>query len=268
MTGSQEHPDVLRTLVFFLRSTTGLNQTDFGRAAGMSQGHVSLLETNPGKITEETLRRIAAVAEVPWPLVARLRRFLDFFFSSLSRAEGLQEEGSRPRPLSAVTFYLLEELAGVSQPSPDDLRQEAERFWAHVKDLPVPRRRRAVELSPKASRSWALAERICHESERAAASKAADALDLADLALGVAQRVEGGKGWRRQIQGYAWAYAGNARRAAGDLAGAGAAFATAWKLWRGAKAPEAGGLLSEKRMLALEAALRRDQGRPAGNSCS
>lgn len=268
MTGSQEHPDVLRMLVLFLRSTAGLSQTELGRAAGMSQGRVSALETNPERITEETLRRIAAAAEVPWPLVARLRRFLDFFLSSLSGAEGLQEEGSRPRSLSAVTSYLLEELAGVSRESPDDLRQEAERFWAHVKDLPAPRRRRVVELSPRASRSWALAERICHESERAAASKPADALELADLALGVAQRVEGGKGWRRQVQGYAWAYAGNARRAAGDLAGAGAAFATAWKLWRGARAPEAGGLLSEGRMLALEAALRRAQERPAGDSGS
>ena len=266
MTVAQEHPDVLRTLALFLRSTAGLSQTELGRAAGMSQGQVSLLETGPGKVTEETLRRIAAAAGVPWPLVARLRRFLDFFLSSLSGGAGtLNEAAPRPRPLSAATSYLLEELAGASQASPDGPRQEAESFWAHVRDLPAPRRRRAVELSPKASRSWALAERICHESERAASAKAADALELADLALGVAQRVEGGKGWRRQIQGYAWAYVGNARRAAGDLTGARAAFATAWKLWRDSSAPEGGRLLSEGRMLALEAALRRDEGRPAGD---
>ncbi|HEY3566464.1 MAG TPA: helix-turn-helix transcriptional regulator [Thermoanaerobaculia bacterium] len=252
-------------LVLFLRSTAGLNQTELGRAAGMSQSQVSGLESNPGRITDETLRRIAAAAGVPWPLVARLRRFLDFFLSALSGAEGLQEAYPRPRSLSAVTSYLLEELAGASQESPDDLRQEAARFWDHVKDLPAPRRRRAVELSPKASRSWALAERICQESERAASNQEADALELADLALGIAQRVEGGKAWRRQVQGYAWAYVGNARRAAGDLAGAGAAFATAWKLWRDSSAPEGGMLLSKGRMLSLEAALRRDQGRAGGD---
>jgi transcriptional regulator with XRE-family HTH domain len=267
MTGSQEHPDVLRMLVLFLRSTAGLNQTALGRAAGMSQGQVSALESNPGRITEETLQRIAAAAGVPWPLVARLRRFLDFFLSALSREAGLlQEMSQRPHTLSALSTYFLEELVAEAQASPDDLRLEAARFWDHVKDLPAPRRRRAVELSPRASRSWALAERICQESERAAASQAADALELADLALGVAQRVEGEEGWRRRIQGYAWAHVCNARRAANDLAGAEAAFATAWKLWRASGPPEAGMPLSEGRMLSLEASLRRGQGRPAGDS--
>ncbi|HET9211095.1 MAG TPA: helix-turn-helix transcriptional regulator [Thermoanaerobaculia bacterium] len=263
MAGAEEHPDVLRTLVLFLRSTAGLNQTGLGQAVGLSQSKVSQLESSPGqKIAEETLRRIAAVAGVPWPLVARLRRFLDFFLSSLSGEAGrLREADPRPRSLSAAGSYLLEELAGASRESPDDLRLEAARFWEHVKDLPAPRRRRAVELSPRASRSWALAERLCHESETAAPGRAAEALELADLALGVAQRVEGEEGWRRRVQGYAWAYAGNARRAANDLAGAEAAFATAWKLWRKSGPPEGGMPLSEGRMLSLEAALRRDQGR-------
>jgi transcriptional regulator with XRE-family HTH domain len=246
-------------VVLFLRSTAGLSQTELGRAVGMSQSQVSSLESSPEKITGETLRRIAAAAGVPWPLVARLRRFLDFFLSALSQEAGLlQEMSERPHTLSAIGAYFLEELVADSQPSPDDLRLEAERFWDYVKDLPAPRRRRAVELSPRASRSWALAERICRESERAAASNSAEALELADLALGVAQRVEGDEGWRRRVQGYVWAYVGNARRAANDLAGAGAAFATAWELWRDASAPEAGILLSEDRMLALEASLRRD----------
>jgi transcriptional regulator with XRE-family HTH domain len=261
MAGTEEHPDVMRMVVLFLRFTAGLSQTELGRAAGMTQGQVSRLECGPGQAPEEAIRRIAAAAGVPWPLVVRLRRFLDFYLSALSREAGIfREADPRLQSLSAVSSYLLEDLVAASQRSPSDLRLEAARFWAHVEGLPPHRRRRAVELSPRASRSWALAERLCHESERAASSTAAEALDLADLALRVAQRVEGGEDWRCQIQGYAWAYVGNARRAAKDLAGADAAFVTAWELWRDSSAPEAG-VLAEWRMLSLEASLRRDQRR-------
>ena len=101
---------------------------------------------------------------------------------------------------------------------------------------------------------------LCHESERAASRSAPEALDLADLALRVAQRVEGGEGWRRRAEGYAWAHVGNARRVANDFAGADAAFSEAWALWRDSRAPEAGPL-AEWRMHSLEASLRRDQRR-------
>ncbi len=257
MVGSEEHSDVSRLVVLFLRLTARLSQAELGRAAGLTQSQISRLESGPGKPSEEALQRVAAAAGVPWHLVAHLRSFVGSFLSTLS-GEAVSAEGADPRlpSLPAVSAYLLEDLAADS-PSPSDARLEAERFWGRVKGLPSPRRRRAVELSPKASRSWALAERLCHESETAASRSPAEALELADLALRVARNVEGGEGWQRRAQGYAWAHVGNARRVTQDLAGADAAFRQAWELWRSGSSPE--GLLEEERLLSLEAALRCDE---------
>ena len=108
--------------------------------------------------------------------------------------------------------------------------------------------------------SWALCERICAESERAAAADAKRALDLADLALRVATQVPGEEGWRSRVQGYAWAFVGNARRVAGDLSGADDAFSRSNLLWKSAGKSESG-LLDEGRILDLAASLRKHQGR-------
>src|SRR6185369_2765430 len=63
---------------------------------------------------------------------------------------------------------------------PSEARLEAERFWKAAAGLPTPRRRRAVELSPRASQSWALAELLCHKSEQAAVESPQEALELAE----------------------------------------------------------------------------------------
>jgi tetratricopeptide (TPR) repeat protein len=85
-------------------------------------------------------------------------------------------------------------------------------------------------------------------------------VELADLALRVASRVPGPEGWRSRLQGYGWAFVGNARRVANDLPAADKAFAHAWKLWKAAS-PGEEGPLPEWRLLDLEASLRRGQRR-------
>ncbi len=138
-------------------------------------------------------------------------------------------------------------------------RREAGELWARLKPLSLQARRDRVADSPEL-RSWALAERVCEASVRAAANSPQEALDLADLALFIAGQVEGGEGWRRRLEGYAWAHVANVRRVANDFAGADKAFARAWDLWR-AGAVAGSGLLPEWRMLSLEASLRREQHR-------
>jgi tetratricopeptide (TPR) repeat protein len=108
--------------------------------------------------------------------------------------------------------------------------------------------------------SWALCDRVCAASEKAAAADARHALDLAELALKFSTRVRGGEAWPSRLQGYAWAFVGNARRVANDLVGADKAFATSRKLWQAGR-PEDVGVLDESRILVLEASLRRDQRR-------
>jgi transcriptional regulator with XRE-family HTH domain len=257
MKGEEENPDVARMVVLYLRFTARLSQTELATAAGLTQSQVSRLESGTGQPSEEVLRRIAAAVAVPWHLVAHLRHFFAAFTTAMESGGGLSLEGMTPgrNDLPAISSYWLEEAAEASRESPSAARVAAERFWNGVAGLPSHRRQRAIELSPRASRSWALAERLCHESKRAAASDAHLALELADLALSIAGRVEGGEDWRGRLQGYAWAYLGNARRAADDLSGAREAFHQAWELWQAGSTPE-DGLLEEERLLSLEAPLR------------
>jgi transcriptional regulator with XRE-family HTH domain len=136
-------------------------------------------------------------------------------------------------------------------------RRDAGTLWARLKAQPRQSRRNLVADSPELQ-NWALAERVCEASVRAAADNPQEALDLADLALFIAGRVEGGEDWRRRLEGYAWAHVANARRVANDFAGADEAFVRAWDLWRAGAVSD---LLPEWRMLSLEASLRREQHR-------
>jgi tetratricopeptide (TPR) repeat protein len=111
-------------------------------------------------------------------------------------------------------------------------------------------------------RSWALCELICAESIKAAADKADRAVELAELAVLIAELAPGEETWRWRLQGYAWAHLGNARRVRTDWPRAEEAFAHAGPLWQ-AGAPGDPGLLSEVQVLSLEASLRIDQHRLA-----
>ncbi|HEX9940504.1 MAG TPA: hypothetical protein VGG03_00695 [Thermoanaerobaculia bacterium] len=138
-------------------------------------------------------------------------------------------------------------------------RREAQELWERMRSATRQERRDLVAVFPE-FRSWALAEKVCHESERAAAHRAEDALDLADLALFIARRMPGEESWRSRLEGYCWAYTANARRVANDFAKADKAFARAWEFWR-AGASTTPELLAEWRLLDLEASLRRAQHR-------
>ncbi|HEX9941440.1 MAG TPA: hypothetical protein VGG03_05445 [Thermoanaerobaculia bacterium] len=99
---------------------------------------------------------------------------------------------------------------------------------------------------------------MSHGSVRAAAHSASEALDLAEFALSIAERVPGEESLR--CQGYCWAHVANARRVATDFYGADAAFAQAWELWRAGIETDPA-LFPEWRLLDLEASLRREQHR-------
>jgi tetratricopeptide (TPR) repeat protein len=159
-------------------------------------------------------------------------------------------------PLS-VQSYLVEDAAFSEEPAE---HTEAERVWRAVARLPRHRRRRAIEISPRASRNWALAQLLCDESKRAAADDPQEALDLADLALLIAGQVEGGEKWRSRLSGYAWAYKGNALRVGGHLSKAAEAFSRCWQLWKSGVGLESAHL-PEWRLFSLEASLRRGEGR-------
>lgn len=107
-------------------------------------------------------------------------------------------------------------------------------------------------------RSAAFCERLCDESENAAARNAEDSLDWSKLALRVAERIPGPEAKRSKAMGYAWAFVGNSRRVAGQVPIA-EAFARSRQLYALGRSG-APGWFDEARALDLEASVRRDGG--------
>jgi tetratricopeptide (TPR) repeat protein len=85
-------------------------------------------------------------------------------------------------------------------------------------------------------------------------------LELAEMALSIAERVPGEERWRSRLRSYCWAHVGNARRVANDLSGSEVAFSQAWALWRDGNEsdPE---LLGDWVLPSMQASLRAVQRR-------
>jgi transcriptional regulator with XRE-family HTH domain len=243
-------PSVLRLLVSFLRNYLKMTQEQFGDACGVSQPDVSLYETGQQAPSEATLRRMAKAAGIDWSLVVNLRRFYSSFLAANTRqrsvpASGALDVTSLEPVLLAVTPYLLElQTLEPPRPSPEEELREAEEIWQRLEKHPIPFRRRLIELSPR-SGSWALAVRACEASREGMAD---ERLELADLALSIAERAPGEEGWYSRLNGYCWAYVAKAREAANDFTGAGEALARARELCQGADAE----MLTEGRLVALQ----------------
>jgi transcriptional regulator with XRE-family HTH domain len=191
MERKEEDPEVLRLVVLFLRESARMSQVQLSTAARTSQSQLSMIELGRATPSENALRRLAAATDVPWPLVAHLRQFYAAFLKAKLRKVGLDETRATwagAEDSLAVQAYLLEEEAQVGSEAAEEA--EAQRFWQAVAGLPRQRRRRAIELSPRASQNPALARQLCHESEKAAAADPAEAKDLAELAVWISERSE------------------------------------------------------------------------------
>ncbi len=135
-------------------------------------------------------------------------------------------------------------------------RKEAEDlvFWL-LEEPDLVARRELIEAS-RQYKNWAVAERLCHESERLATSSAEKALEVARVALHAAELAPGSELWKLRLQGYAWVFVGNALRVGGDMPAANQAFSKALSLWEAGAAADPG-LLGAWRVPDREASLRR-----------
>jgi transcriptional regulator with XRE-family HTH domain len=262
-------PPPLGLALTVLRSAQGWSQKRLAEASGVRKTMISDFEVGRRPLSRTRLETLAAVLGygresidaallcLEWvrpraeastsPLGPTLdeRRVIE---SSSTRVAKTVLDATR----SALTNRLRADRARQS-------RQEADEQWERLKRY-SPRDRRLLVEGAKEFQNWALCERLCAESVRAAGADTNRALDLTDLALRVAVLVPGEEGWRSRVQGYAWAHVGNARRVASDLPGADDAFARTRKLWVLGN-PEDLDPLDEGRVLDLEASLRRDQRR-------
>jgi transcriptional regulator with XRE-family HTH domain len=263
-------PRVLKHVARSLRLHTGLEQKAFGKACRVDQSNVSRYEKGEVAPSDETLRRMAEAARLPWSLVVMMIRFFADLLSAADRATGhLPESPAAAPPVEpalldslelALIPYLIEEAAAEAEgPPAEEARREAEEICAALLPYPPVERRRLLDLSVRAKRSWALAEAFAHASARAAADRVDEARELAELALEVARRVPG-EAQRARTEGYCTGFLANALRVATDFDPASVAFERCWGLWREGGAAAALPL-AEWRLLDLEASLRREQHR-------
>ena len=136
-------------------------------------------------------------------------------------------------------------------------RRKADPLWEVLKRC-TPRRRRLLIEHSEPYQRWYVAERLAHESEKAASHKPALALELAELALRAAELSPGTDLWHFRIEGYCLVFVSNARRVQGHLLRADADLSRAEELWKAGAAADPG-LLAPWRLPDRKASLRRDQ---------
>jgi transcriptional regulator with XRE-family HTH domain len=266
MTGRNELR-VSRLVVASLRTFDGRKQTEFSKACGMTQPALSDYEQGKRQPPDDVLRRMARAAGVLWPAVVHLRRVFSALLAASARVsaelgdETVLLDAIIEEILPVVVPYLIEEWAAEPRGRTAAAeRRLADEIVTSLGQLPAPRRRRLLELTRDASRSWAVAERLCEESARRAAHDEVEALDLAALALYVAERVPGTESWQAVVLAFCWAFLANARRVANDLDGAEEGFSRSLQLWAAGSEADRH-RLAGWRLLDLEASLRRDQQR-------
>lgn len=257
-----------------LRRALGLQQTEAAEATGIRNRQISRYETgesDPGP--EELARAAEALGASPEALEEALlssERLLALLHEEPPGDTPVDPTPAEHRRIVAASARAAR-LAG--HESREALarelrarkvrrdRRRAATLWKRLAAAKEKGRRLLLERT-EGYRSWAVCERLCEESVRAAADDPRRALDLARLALRVAEAsTEGGEAWRLLLQAYAWAFVGNALRVTNRLREAGAAFERSHALWDSAPPPADPGPLDASRRLDLEASLRRGQRR-------
>ncbi|MFY9821204.1 MAG: hypothetical protein WAM82_07470 [Thermoanaerobaculia bacterium] len=268
MDPNENDPESRLALVLF-RSSLLLQQGDFARAAGIAPGQYGFYERGERPTPRHVLEKAAVAAGFPLYLLDLLLWVIRSFRAvarGKSRADRAFAEGFFAELVSLIrqaadvilTPARAARPARIALPVAED-RVEAAALWANLEPCTAAERRMLVEELAE-YRTWALCERVARESVAAAANQPAEALDLAELALLIAELAPGEALWRRLLQSYAWAHVSNSRRVCNDLPGAEEAMARAWQLWEAGAAGDTG-LLNEAWLPRLEASLRRDQRR-------
>jgi transcriptional regulator with XRE-family HTH domain len=255
-----------------LRLEAGVSQTDLARLNGISGNLLSLYENDKKPMSRERLEALVAPLGAGSDVVEETLLYLDALRGERFAPEPLESPfqlspSERRRLRRAAATVARDTLLATFETLARDQRSRlaaavmarAEVSWRRLRRAPTGERRALVEAEEE-YRTWGVSVLAGEASAAAAARKPPLALELAELARFVAERVGGSDVWRARVQGRAWAFVGNARRVGNDLAGADRAFVTAWALWKAGAAADPG-VLDASRLPDLEASLRRDQRR-------
>ena len=261
-------PD-LSVVLAFLRAGQGWSQTELGEAAGISPNLVNDYEWGRKPLTRERLEHLIAFLGLP-------PQAIDGALACLASSRALVRDAAgghgrfgpdrRRIEAFAARFGRLAADFGRSMLAMLTVegealyaRQRAELLWMRLKKRSAAERRKRVE-DGRAFRTWALCERVAAESIERAANHPRESLELAELALRIAELAPGEEVWRWRLQGYALFHVANARRVCSDVPGSVAALARARKLWKDG-APGDPEMLNPAIPFWIEAAVRRDQRR-------
>jgi transcriptional regulator with XRE-family HTH domain len=218
-----------RLALFLLRHNRHWDQKQLAQAARIAPSQLSVYERGERPVPRDVLEKVAVAAGFPVYL-------LDPLLTGLRSFRAAARGGSRParvvgellalemmRLAQKVVEEVLDSVAGTGY---SDLAVDAKSLWARLEDCTAPERRVLIE---ELEEYWNadLCGLVIGESVRKATDHPQEALELAELALLIAERVPGERASTLRLQGYAWAHLANARRTAGDLSGAHEALARA-----------------------------------------
>lgn len=241
-----------------LRSALGLEQCEMAQAAGLPASSVSSYERGRTRPTARSLERLTAGVGLASGAVESALEFVRDLRGP-ERLAAVRVGKAASGLASAVLELWTSPVQAEPRKEAQEARSCAPALWARLLRYRVSARRAVVQESPE-FRSWALCELLCFESEKTAAGDSARAMELAELALWIAELVTGEERWRSCLQSYSWAFLGNARRVRGNLPSAEEAFALSNRLWQ-AGGGAASCVIDQSRRMDLEASLRREQRR-------
>jgi tetratricopeptide (TPR) repeat protein len=143
-------------------------------------------------------------------------------------------------------------------------RAAAPLLWKRLSSYPQEVRLGLVRGS-RSFASWGLCELLCQEAERLGFHEVAQALEVAEVTVLIADSLDDDEPaedrWLYQLRAYAWAHLANARRIAGDLTQADAAFTMADSWWEAGEMEVGDALGYESFLLKAKASLRTAQRR-------
>ena len=255
----KEGPEA-RLAMILMRSIRSWDQAELARVARIAPSQISVYDRGERAIPREALERMAVAAGLPLPLLDPLLRSLRSFRAAIhgwSEMEGRMFDEFSAKLIGFIGDGLKvvipfapvrdDPFRDWSRPPRAEDRRDAAALWKRLARA-TPAQRNVLVDEAEEFQSWALCERVADESVAVAPADPREALALAELACRIADLAPGSETWRRRLQGYAWAAVSHARRAGGDLDGAGEALSLARRHWKAGNPGDPGnpGLLSPK----------------------
>lgn len=264
----EQKPPDLGAVLKLLRQARGWKQPHLANAAGVASNLISDYEQGRKPLSRERLERFVGVMGFSAEDIEATLAYLDLVRGS-EASPGPGDEAAEIRRAIELTAVQAGRIVAqavrsvmtllTSEGAALQARQEAASLWARMRHR-KPRERLALVEGVMSFRNWALCEKVAAESIAAAPNRPQEALELAKLAVRIAELAPGDAAWRRRLQGYALAHLSNARRVCNDLPGADEAMARARMLWEEGETGDPG-LLEKAWLPWIEAALCMDQRR-------